>query len=91
VFAVQAARPLLEGPGTLVGVNAGAITLHARRPGRFLLRMHYSPYWQLPPRAGCIAPTPSGWTELRLRQPGTLRLTSDFGLDQLADRNGSCS
>jgi hypothetical protein len=91
VFAVRGAAPLLEGPGTLVGVNADAVTVHARRPGRFLLRMHYSSYWQLPAHAGCVMPGRDGWTALQLSHPGTVRLTSDFALDRVVERDRNCT
>jgi hypothetical protein len=91
VFEVRGAAPLLEGPGSLVTVNADAVTLHARSPGRFLLRMHYSSYWRLPPGAGCVMPAGNGWTALQLRHAGPIRLTSDFALDRVAERDRNCN
>jgi hypothetical protein len=91
VFRVRGARPLLQGPGALAGVSGDTITLRARRPGHFLLRMHYSPYWQLPPDSGCVLPTRSGWTAIDLTRAGSIRLTSDFDLPRIASGAPQCS
>ena len=91
VFQVRGARPLLAGPGTLETISGDTIVLHARRPGRFLLRLHYVPYWQLPPGAGCVLPTRSGWTAIDLKRAGAIRLTTDFDLGRIASGAPQCS
>ncbi len=90
VFAVRDPRPLLSGPGRLVRLDGDSASLDVRRPGRFVLRVHFSPYWQLPAGAGCVGPAPGGWTALSLTHAGPQRLSSDFALDRVADRDSSC-
>ena len=42
-----------------------------RRPGTYLLRVHYSPYWRVDdPAAACVEPGPHGMTQLRVVDPG---------------------
>ena len=90
VFAVRDPLPLLSGPGRLVGQDGDSLSIAVRRPGRFLLRMHYSPYWELPAAAGCAGPAPGGWTALTFTRPGRYRLTSRFDLRQAADADSTC-
>ena len=43
-------------------------------PGRYLLRVHYNPYWHLS-GAGCVAPGPNKMTNLDLSRAGRFSLT----------------
>jgi hypothetical protein len=46
--------------------------------GTYLLRIHYSPYWRVDdPSAACVEPGPHGMTQLRVVDPGPLRLRID--------------
>ena len=46
--------------------------------GTYLLRVHYSPYWRVDdPAAACVEPGPHGMTQLRVVDPGPLRLRID--------------
>ena len=46
--------------------------------GTYLLRVHYSPYWRVDdPSAACVEPGPHGMTQLRVVDPGPLRLRID--------------
>jgi hypothetical protein len=46
--------------------------------GTYLLRVHYSPYWRVDdPSAACVEPGPHGMTQLRVVDPGPLRVRID--------------
>src|SRR5213076_3204922 len=67
LFAVQHAAPLLTGPGRLVAQTPDAFTLYARRAGRFVMKLRYSPYWAITSGRGCVSSAPGGWTRVTLR------------------------
>ena len=55
--------------------------------GTYLLRVHYSPYWRVDdPAAACVEPGPHGMTQLRVVDPGPLRLRIDVNAAQHAQR-----
>ena len=82
---------MLSGPGRLLDVRADSFAIEVARPGRFLVRLHFSPYWQLGDEAGCVMRGPNGWTELRLRRAGRQQVTSDFGLDRALSSGRRCA
>ena len=46
--------------------------------GTYLLRVHYSPYWRVDDAsAACVEPGPHGMTQVRVVDPGPLRLRID--------------
>lgn len=91
VYAVRAATPLLSGPGELLSVRPDSFTLDAKRPGSFLMRLHFSPYWQLRSKSGCVMRGPGGWTRLQLTHTGTQQVTTDFGLDRTFSHGRRCA
>ncbi len=91
VYAVRDATPLLSGPGRLLSVRPDSFTLDVERPGRFLMRLHFSPYWQLHSEAGCVMRAPGGWTQLQMARTGTQQVTSDFGLDRTLSHGRRCA
>jgi hypothetical protein len=83
------ATPILTGP---VGVHAKVVALDAEQvwlyfdqPGRFLLRVRYSPYWRPTAGEACLASAPNGMTEVTVKRAGFLRLAIQPGVDALAD------
>jgi hypothetical protein len=76
--------------GLMTGAGQARVTLFDHRrvsgwvdaPGRYELRLRWSPYWRLAAGDGCISQTPDGTVGLRADRPGPFRLT-------VADRPGS--
>ncbi len=91
VYAVRDATPLLSGPGSLLSVRPDSFTLQARRPGRFLVRLHFSPYWQVHGEAGCVMRGPNGWTRLLISRAGRQQVTTDFGFDRTLSHGRRCA
>ncbi len=60
VYSVLAPTPIASGPGRLTSLGNDSFTLHASSPGRFLVRVHFTPYWTLARGAGCVARAPVG-------------------------------
>ena len=72
VYELRAATPILTGPGRAQITNLG----HARiegwtaAAGEHLLRVRYTPYWQLRKGALCLERSPDGMTLVRIGSPG---------------------
>lgn len=89
-FELPSATPLLTlgsaRPGTAALAGQPRVLRETREQfwlslpavGTYLLRVHYSPYWRVDdPAAACVEPGPHGMTQLRVVDPGPLRLRID--------------
>jgi hypothetical protein len=83
IYAVRNARPLVEPmAGAAAEVRwAGrqGFGLHVSRPGDFLVRVKFTPYWSISRGAGCIL-RHGDWTMVRAAHPGAFRVAADFSL-----------
>lgn len=77
IYELPHATPLLSGPGHPVITSFGHTVTSGRvaSAGRYLLRVHYNPYWHLH-GAGCVARGPDKMTILDLSRPGPFSLTA---------------
>ncbi len=76
VYAVRDSTPLLEGPGRLTSLGHDSFTLLAVTPGRFLVRVRYTPFWTLTYGGGRVSEAPRGWTYVRANRGGPLRVAA---------------
>jgi hypothetical protein len=90
VYEVTGATPIAQGSATLRRLGPDWLTLYARRPGRTLLRVHFTPYWSLAEGSGCVAPAGDD-TELTLRRPGPVKLVISFALDRIGAHSARCT
>ena len=90
VWAVSRARPMVSGAARLVAVEPSAFTLRARRPGSAVVRLHFTSYWSLPQGAGCVWPTPAGWTRVVLRHAGVVTVAARVSVAGLLGSAGRC-
>lgn len=81
IYAVLGAKPLAEGPGTLLALRHQSFTLKVSRPGTFLVRVHYTPYWQITSGSGSVKEAPRNWTEVNAKRAGTLTVQARFSLE----------
>jgi hypothetical protein len=95
IYRLPHATPLLTGPGRARVIRLGHTTISATvsAPGRYLLRVHYTPYWKLS-GTGCVRRGPARMTVLDLTTPGpfslTVAATPDALLDAATDHDGRC-
>jgi hypothetical protein len=86
IYELPRATPLLTGPRgariTTFGHTTIAGTVAAA--GRYLLRVHYNPYWALS-GTGCVRRGPARMTVLDLTTPGSFSLTVPATVDGLFD------
>ena len=53
--------------------------LDVKRPGEFLVRVSFTPYWSIAHGAGCILHR-GDWTVARASRPGVFRVAADFSV-----------
>jgi hypothetical protein len=76
IYAVIGARPLASGPGSLTRVDADGFRLSAARSGRFVVRVHYTPYWTATAGVASVSRAPGGWTEVVVGAPGVVTIAA---------------
>ncbi len=50
------------------------------RAGPSVVRLHWSPWWQVTSGAACLRPGPDGWTTVEARGPGQVSVAARWSL-----------
>jgi hypothetical protein len=83
IYAVQGAKPLVAPLGTAqaqtLWVGRQGFALDVEKPGEFLVRVNFTPYWSIARGNGCILRR-GDWTVARASRPGVFRVDADFSL-----------
>jgi hypothetical protein len=83
IYAVRDPEPLVEPLGAsaarVLWVGRQSFGLDVTRPGDFLVRVNFTPYWSISRGAGCLLRR-GEWTVARASHPGVLRVAADFSL-----------
>jgi len=83
IYAVHNPQPLVEPMGAAAAhtlwVGRQSFGLDVTRPGDFLVRVNFTPYWSISRGAGCLL-RHGEWTIARASHPGVLRVSADFSL-----------
>ncbi|MGH2974506.1 MAG: hypothetical protein ACRDLL_06515 [Solirubrobacterales bacterium] len=83
IYAVRNPEPLVEPIGDAAArtlwVGPQSFGLDVTRPGEFLVRVNFTPYWSISRGAGCLLRR-GNWTVARASHPGILRVSADFSL-----------
>ena len=90
VYAVANPTPIAQGPASLHQLGPNSLTLNATGAGTVDLRVRFTPYWALAQGSGCVAPD-GGFTELRLRSAGPVRLVIHFSLGRIGATSPRCT
>ena len=90
LFAVLDARPLAESPAVLTQLQSDSFTVRVPRPGRYLVRVHFTPYWTVSDGHGCVGEAPGGWTRLQADRAGSLHVSIDFSLRRVLGGGARC-
>jgi hypothetical protein len=80
IYAVIGAQPLASGPGELTAMEGDGFTLNATRPGTFLVRVRYTPYWKITSGLGSVRESAGGWTQVTTDRRGEVVLDTEFSL-----------
>jgi hypothetical protein len=83
IYAVHNPEPLVEPIGAAAAdtlwVGRQSFGLDVSRPGDFLVRVNFTPYWSISRGSGCLL-RHGGWTLAHASHPGILRVSADFSL-----------
>jgi len=83
VYAVRDPEPLVDplGPAAarVLWVGRQSFGLDVSRPGEFLVRVNFTPYWSISRGAGCLLRR-GDWTVARAAHPGVFRVSADFSV-----------
>src|SRR3989440_7605842 len=91
LYRVLQATPLLSGPGRLVAATPRSFTIQADRPGRFTMRLHYSPYWAVTKGSGCVQVGEGHYTAVTLRRAGAAKVATRFAFDRTVRQGRRCT
>ncbi|HEX9967069.1 MAG TPA: hypothetical protein VGB06_03895, partial [Solirubrobacterales bacterium] len=72
-------QPLGEGAAAVRWINHDGFALDVRRPGEFLIRVSFTPYWSIARGQGCLL-RHGDWTLARASRPGVFRVGADFSV-----------
>jgi hypothetical protein len=72
------AVPADAGAASIRWVGRQGFALDVSRPGLFLVRVNFTPYWSISRGSGCLLRAPGGWTLARTSHPGVLRVDADL-------------
>jgi hypothetical protein len=83
IYAVRDPKPLVAPIGAsaarVMWIGRQGFALDVSRPGEFLVRVNFTPYWSIERGAGCILRR-GDWTVARASHPGVFRVNADFSL-----------
>ena len=83
IYAVRDPKPLVAPIGgsaaRVMWIGRQGFALDVNRPGEFLVRVNFTPYWSIERGAGCILRR-GDWTVARAAHPGVFRVNADFSL-----------
>ncbi len=91
LFAVAGAPPLAQPPALLSALGAGSFTLRVPRPGRYGVRVRFTPYWALERGRGCVRGAPGGWTVIDARAAGAIQVGIAFSLTRIFSQGPRCA
>ena len=91
LFALTDPWPLIAAPGRLGSVSTEGASMLLPRPGGYLLRVRFTPYWKLLAGNGCVERAPGGWTRVLARAPGHFELGIGFSLGRVLAHGPRCT
>jgi hypothetical protein len=95
IYELPHADPIVSAPtgatAYLEHLGHAGVTFWAPRPGTYLVRVRYTPYWKVHGVTGCVAAAPDGMTEVRTADVGLVELGLAPSLTTVADAVTSSS
>jgi hypothetical protein len=89
LWQVRDPTPLTRGPVQLMALGASTVDLRGLGAGEATVLVRWTRFWRVTTGVACVAPSPDGWTRLRLFGPGPVRISARVGLGTLAGGGGS--
>jgi hypothetical protein len=83
IYEVRDPKPLVAALGGAAAeirwFGRQGFALDVKRPGEFLVRVSFTPYWSIARGSGCILHR-GDWTVARASRPGVFRVSADFSV-----------
>jgi hypothetical protein len=83
IYEVRDPKPLIEPVAAAAAqvrrVGRQGFALNVTRPGEFLVRVNFTPYWSIARGEGCLLRR-GDWTLARATRPGVFRVSANFSL-----------
>jgi hypothetical protein len=83
VYEVRNTAPLVQALGSAAAavrwIGDDGFALDVLRPGKFLVRVAFTPYWSIARGRGCLL-RHGDWTLARAARPGVFRVAADFSV-----------
>ncbi|HKG39617.1 MAG TPA: hypothetical protein VKB25_11555 [Conexibacter sp.] len=89
LYEVTNPTPLAAPPARVLHTDTDSLTLAVPRPATIKLRVRWTPYWAVTQGNACVEPD-GDWTQLRVRDAGTIRLETRFSPGRIASRAARC-
>ena len=67
---------LISGPARVTALEPSHVALDATGTGTAIIRIRYTPTWNVSSGAACVEPATGGWTQIVIHHPGPLQLTT---------------
>jgi hypothetical protein len=90
VYAVRNPTSIAQGTARLRAIGPDWVKLYAPRAGTTLLRIHFTPYWELVRDSGCVAPA-GDFTRVTLQRAGQAELAVRFAVGRIRADSARCS
>jgi hypothetical protein len=90
VFAVADPTPLASGGARVTALAPDTIRLDVPRPGRYLVRVRFTPYWRIDAQGGCVAPA-GDWIRIRTLERGPVVVHAHFSLNRVRASGETCT
>jgi hypothetical protein len=91
IYEVLGTPGLADGVGRVSTIAAQSVDLDVRRPGFTLVRVRFTPYWQITRGRGCVMRGAGDWTLVYALSSGPLRLEAEFDPRRLVTRKARCT
>jgi hypothetical protein len=90
VYAVRDPTAIADGSAKLRAMGPDWLRLYAPSAGSTLLRVHFTPYWELVHGSGCVAPA-GDLTRVTLRRAGEAEIATRFALGRIRADSARCT
>jgi hypothetical protein len=90
VYEVKHAVPLAALPAHMVSLEPDRFTLYSATAATSIVRIRYSPYFQLATGVGCVEESPNGFTEVHFARPGIAEVVTKFSPLRIFEHGPRC-
>ncbi len=90
IYRVDGTLPIAQGAAAASAMGPNWLSLNATRPGLVLVRVHFTPYWEITRGSGCVEPD-GPFTRLELKRSGSVRLAIRFSLGRMRADSPRCT